>query len=253
MVSDGAAPRGDIMPIERSGQVGDGPNAVSPARARAFQAAARHSMRVRWLRRGILIGAAAASLGLVWYSWFRAQDIGDLHFSLESFGISGDKITMEHPRLTGVRRDGKPYDVTAESGVQSPKDPTRTVLTRLNAKLRMADDSDTHITGDGGTYDSNTQVLDLAGNVHIKGVNFDLAMRSASMNFKTNIFGSTEPVRLDFNNGWIEADTLSSTENGVEITFQGNVRSQFTQPPQDADAAQDAAAKDAAEGGQKGQ
>jgi lipopolysaccharide export system protein LptC len=250
MISDGAAPRGDIMPGERPGEA---PGALGPARARAFEAAARHSRRVRWLRRGILIGAAVGSLGLIWYSWFRARDIGDLNFSLESFGISGDKITMERPRLTGVRRDGKPYDVTAASGVQSPRDPTRTALTKLDAKLRMADDSDTRITGDSGTYDSNTQVLDLAGNVHIKGVNFDLAMRSASMNFKTNVFGSNEPVRLDFNNGWIEADGLSSTENGVQITFEGNVRSQFTQPPEDAQGVPQAPAKDAAESGQKGQ
>lgn len=234
MISGGAAARGEIMPIDPPGQAGDGLGDGNPVRARAFHAAARHSARVKWLRRGILIGAAVVTVSLVWYSWFRSQDMGEVNFSLDSFGISGDKITMEHPRLTGVRRDGKPYDVTAESGVQNPKDPSRTALTKLNAKLRMADDTDTRIIGDSGTYDSNSQVLDLAGNVHIRSVNFDLAMRSASMNFKTNVFGSNEPVRLDLNNGWIEADSLASTENGVEVTFQGNVRSQFTQPPEDA-------------------
>jgi hypothetical protein len=97
----------------------------------------------------------------------------------------------------------------------------------------MSDDSETRITGDAGAYDSESQNLDLAGNVHIRGVNYDLAMRTATMNFKTNVFGSKDPVRLDFDRGWIEADSLSSTENGVEITFQGNVRSHFVQPPDD--------------------
>jgi lipopolysaccharide export system protein LptC len=237
MISGSAGARGETMPTEGPRQTGDGFPAANPVRARAFRSASRHSARVKWLRRAILLGAAAATFGVLGYSYFGAQDIGDLHFSLERFGISGDKITMERPRLTGVRRDGKPYDVSAETGVQNPKDPSRTFLTKLDAKLRMADDSNTLITGETGTYDSNTQVLDLAGNVHIRGVNFDLAMRSATMNFKTNIFGSNEPVRLDFSSGWIESDALSSTENGVEITFLGNVRSQFVQPPEDASAA----------------
>jgi len=237
MISGGVAARGEPMPIEGSGRTGEGFDPASATRSRAFRAAAQHSARIKWLRRLIVVGAAAASVSLVWYSWFRAHDIGDLHFSLENFGISGDKITMEHPRLTGVRRDGKPYDVTAETGVQSPKDPNHTALTKLDAKLRMSDDSDTRITGDTGAYASTEQVLDLAGNVHIRGVNYDLTMRSATMNFKTNVFGSKEPVRLDFDRGWIEADSLSSTENGVQITFEGNVRSHFVQPPDDAPAA----------------
>lgn len=229
-----AAARDGIMSIDGNRPIGEGLPSANPARARAFRAAARHSSRVKRLRGAILIGAALTTAGLVGYSYFRAQDIGELNFSLESFGISGDKITMEHPRLTGVKRDGKPYDVTAETGVQSPKDPSRTLLTKLNAKLRMADDSETRILGDSGTYDSNSQILDLAGNVHVKGVNFDLSMRSASMNFKTNVFDSKEPVRLDFNEGWIEADMLSSTENATAITFSGNVRSQFTQQSDEA-------------------
>jgi lipopolysaccharide export system protein LptC len=232
MISGAAAARGDIMPNEGSGKFGEGVNPANPARARAFRAAARHSARIRWLRRAIVVGAVAGTVGLVWYSYFRASAVGDINFSLENFGISGDKITMQRPRLTGVRRDGKPYDVTAVSGVQNPKDPTRTALTKLDAKLRMADDSDTRITGDTGTYDSSSQVLDLSGDVQIKASNFLLSMRSATMNFKTNVFGSNEPVRLDFNNGWIEAESLSSTENGGEISFRGNVRSQFVQPPE---------------------
>ena len=180
-----------------------------------------------------MIGAAAATIGLVWYSWFRAHDIGDLHFSLESFGISGDKITMEHPRLTGVRRDGKPYDVIAETGVQNPKDPNHTALTKLNAKLRMSDDSETRITGDAGVYDFG--IADPRSCRQCPYQGRELRPRDAhrAMNFKTNVFGSKDPVRLDFDRGWIEADSLSSTENGVEITFQGNVRSHFVQPPDD--------------------
>ena len=39
---------------------------------------------------------------------------------------------------------------------------------------------------------SNEQVLTSPVTLHIRGVNYDLAMRSATMNFKTNVFGSKE-------------------------------------------------------------
>jgi lipopolysaccharide export system protein LptC len=234
MTAGAAAAQDKGMAGEGDRQIDDGFSPASSRRARAFRAAARHSALVKWLRRAILIGAVGATVGIVWYSYFRTEDMENFHLSLDRFGISGDKITMEHPRLTGLRRDGKPYDVTAESGVQNPKDPTRTVLNKLDAKLRMADDSETQILGDTGTYDSTAQVLNLSGNVRIKGANFVLSLRSATMNFKTNIFHSDEPVRLDFADGWVSADHLLSAENGEQITFSGDVKSEFTQPPQQA-------------------
>ncbi len=180
----------------------------------------------------ILIGAAAATGGIIWYSYFHAQNIGDAHLSLDSLGISSDKITMAHPRMTGLRRDGKPYDVIAETGVQSPKDPNRTVLTKLNAKLYMADGSETRILGDEGVYDNAAQTLDLSGNVRIKGANFTLSLRKMKMDFKANVFTSAEPVRLDLDNGWVEANGMNSSDSGETITFSGDVKSQFDQAAQ---------------------
>jgi lipopolysaccharide export system protein LptC len=202
-------------------------------RTRAFTAASRHSARVKWLRRLILGGAVLSTVGLVGYSWFRPLVQGDPHFSLEGIGISSDKVTMEHPKMTGVRRDGRPYEVIADYGVQNPRDPSRTTLYKLDARLHMSDNGETRILGDTGLYDSNGQTLDLDGHVHIKGVNYDLAMQSASMNFKTNAMLSRTPVQLDMDNGWIKADSMTMAGNGEQITFHGNVQSQFKQGPDD--------------------
>ncbi len=149
--------------------IGDAYARAQPGRTQAFKSAARHSARVKWLRRLILGGALLTTVGVIGYSWFRPLDQGDTHFSLESFGVSGDKVTMEHPKMTGVRRDGRPYEVTADTGVQNPRDPGRTTLTNLDARLHMSDDGGvTHILGESGLYDSDAQTLDLAGHVHIK-------------------------------------------------------------------------------------
>ena len=213
-------------------------SSAASGRTRAFTAATRHSVRVKWLRRLILGGAALATVGLVGYSWFSPIQ-GDTHISLEGIGISRDKVTMEHPKMTGVRRDGRPFEVIADSGVQNPRDTNRTTLYKLNARLHMSDNGETRILGDTGLYDSSAQTLDLDGHVHIKGANFDLAMQSATMNFKTNAMISKTPVRLDMDSGWVQADTMSMSDNGEQITFQGNVQSQFKQEPDEGAAAPD--------------
>jgi lipopolysaccharide export system protein LptC len=229
----GALARGGIMQADGPGPSGETVSRAVPGRSRAFRSAARHSARVRWLRRLVIVGAVATSVGVVWYSWFRTHDTADAHFSLESIGITGDRVTMERPRMTGVRRDGRPYEVTADSGVQSPRDPNRTDLTNLDARLRLSDDGETRVLGEHGIYDSVAQTLDLSGNVHIKGATYDLAMKSGAMNFKTNALSSSEPVRLDFKGGWVRSDQMTMTPNGEQIVFIGNVQSQFESAPED--------------------
>jgi lipopolysaccharide export system protein LptC len=225
--------QGVTMQNDRPGDIDNRFARAERGRSRAFKAAAQHSARVKNLRRYILGGAALTTLGVIGYSWLRPLDGGDTHFSLESFGISGDKVTMEHPKLTGVRRDGRPYEVTADSGVQNPHDPSRTTLNKLDARLRLSDDGETRVLGDRGVYDSNSQTLDLAGHVHIKGASYDLAMQTASMNFKTNALSSNTPVRLDMDAGWIQADSMTMTDNGEQITFLGNVQSLFKPAPEE--------------------
>jgi lipopolysaccharide export system protein LptC len=141
---------------------------------------------------------------------------------------------MERPKMTGVRRDGRPYEVTADSGVQNPSTPSRTTLYKLDARLHMSDSGETRILGDQGLYDSNAQTLDLDGHVRIEGVGYNLALESASMDFKTNRMMSKSAVRLDMDHGWILADSMTMIDNGEQITFLGNVRSEFRQDPDSA-------------------
>lgn len=231
-----AMTQGGLMPGE--GQDGEGGRLgrAPPGRSRAFADAARHSSRVKWLRRLIVGGAALTSIAVVGFSWLRSATVGDSNFSVESIGISGDKVTMAHPRLTGVRQDGRPYEVSADSGVQNPRDPNRTRLAKLDAHLHLSDDGETRVLGDEGLYDANAQTLDLTGHVRIKGAAFDLAMQSAQMNFKTSALSSNVPVRLDFNGGWVNSDKMSMTQNAEQITFLGNVRSEFKQGAPDSSA-----------------
>lgn len=212
---------------DQPGRAGNGPS--FPPRQRAFQAAARHSRRVKLLRRAIVGFAALGGISLFLISYFHTSDLPGAHLKLDRLGLSGDKITMENPKLTGVRRDGRPFEVTARSGIQNPRNPGQMDLDALDAKIRMTDDGDTRIVGDHGTYDSNAQSLLLSGHVHITSGSYNLTMDRALMNFKSNTMNANEPVLLTFGDGWISANSMSMSNNGAQLSFVGNVQSMLRQ------------------------
>ena len=211
------------------GDFDDGQARASQRRAQAFAAAARHSSRVKVLRRTMIGGASFACIALLGYTFLRPGEIAGAHLSLEKLGLSGDRITMDHPKLTGVRRDGRPYVVTAASGVQHPREPSRMELVALDARMHLSGDAETRVLGDKGLYDSNAQSLALSGHVSIASGDYLLTLQSADMNFKTSEMDSREASQLTFPGGWIHADAMNMSDNGAQITFSGNVQSQFQQ------------------------
>ncbi|MCW2274044.1 LPS export ABC transporter periplasmic protein LptC [Rhodoblastus acidophilus] len=225
------------MQDEQPGHFGDGLPRAPARRQHAFEAAARHSGRVKLVRRGIIGLAVLLTCVLFAFSYLRPSEIPGAHLQLDRLGISGDKITMENPKLTGVRRDGRPFEVTARSGVQNPRDPSRMELNELDAKMRLSEESDTRIVGDHGSYDSNAQTLLLSGHVRITSGAYKLTMNQALMNFKTNAMNSTDPVLLTFTDGWISANSLTMSDNGTQLSFVGNVQSTFRQVDPDNDPA----------------
>jgi lipopolysaccharide export system protein LptC len=222
MMSQSGYPRSD-----QPGLAGDGQ--PTPPRQQAFRAAARHTRRVKLLRRSIVGVAVFAGVSIFLISYFHTPDLPGSHLQLDHLGLSGDKITMENPKLTGVRRDGRPFEVTAQSGTQNPHEPSRMELNVLDAKIRMTDDGDTRIVGDHGTYDSNAQTLLLAGHVRITSGAYKLTMQRALMNFKSNSMYSNDPVSLTFGDGWVNANSMIMSDNGAQLSFVGNVQSTFQQ------------------------
>ena len=91
----------------------------SPTRrsgSRVFAAAMRHSARVRFL--GSLSSAARSARSLC--SLRLRCSIRSAGWpagvSIDGIGLDGTKVTMEHPKLTGFRKDGRPYLVNAKRG-----------------------------------------------------------------------------------------------------------------------------------------
>lgn len=195
-------------------------------KSEAFKRAAKHSLRVRRLRRGILVAAIGLAAGVMVFAFFDPfRAFLPAGVSIDSAGLNGSTVTMAHPKMSGYRKDGRPYDFTAESAVQNLKTPAILQLNALDAHVAMTD-SVAHIVSDVGVYDTAKETMSLKGNIRITSDSgADIRMRSAFIEFNGGNVVSQEPVAVSMPSGTVASDSMRMTGNGADVTFLGHVRS----------------------------
>jgi lipopolysaccharide export system protein LptC len=195
----------------------------------AFAVAARHTRRVRFFRRGIPVGCVAVIAISVTWAVFAPYTRSIANVAVGQVSVSGSRVTMEAPKLSGFRKDLKAFEVTAREAVQDIKMPTIIELQDLNARLETDPRQFARLQANQGVFDTAAEKLDLKGDVRVRmddgGHRID--MRSARIDMKTGNVDSSEPVKVDSGNGTIEADTVQVRQNGKHIVFEGRVRSTF--------------------------
>jgi lipopolysaccharide export system protein LptC len=205
---------------------------LDPRRRRAHARARRHSVLVRWLRRAIPLGAGAAGLAIVVGTWLNPfADLG-VSVSLGSIGVSGSKVTMESPRLSGYRsKDNRPYVVTAKAALQDVRKPFVIELQNMLGRLTTDESGGlAHIEATAGIFDTQKEALDLSQHIRLwtdKGQ--EARLTSAHVDFKAGAMSSREAVTVTMPTGSIKADGLDVTESGKTISFVGNVKAVFSQ------------------------
>src|SRR5436305_7172616 len=128
-----------------------------------FAIAARHSRMVRILRIAVPAVVALAMAGVIAISIFnpfRAL-MKQLPLDMDNLVVSGSKITMESPHLSGYAPDQRPYELWAKTATQDLTDPDHVDLKTLRAKVLMEDQSTVTLNARNGLFDTKQQVLDL--------------------------------------------------------------------------------------------
>ena len=195
------------------------------ARPHAFVDAGRHTDRVRFFRRAIIV-CCISTVGLILFVYL----FDPLHrlgggLSVGRVGLDGNRITMDSPRISGSRTDGLPYEVKAGSAVQDTTKPSIFELTDVDVRLGLSDGSTTTMVASTGTYSSDLDRLSVSGRVRIRNEGrYDMLLKSAVMDLKAGEMQSDKPVAVDLPDGRIEADAVQSFENGQKLVFNGNVR-----------------------------
>lgn len=193
-------------------------------RQAAFGAARRHTVLVRFLRRAIPIGAVVAVLALI-VAPFLNPLRGVANVSLGAVGISGGKVKMDTPRLSGYRKDNRPYEVTAEAALQEIRNPTQVELQTLTARLQMEREGWVTVNAKTGHFDTQKEKLRLVDDVRVKTeAGYDIRMKTADVDFKGGTVVSKEPVKVSQDQTTVDADSLDVKDNGALIVLQGRVR-----------------------------
>jgi lipopolysaccharide export system protein LptC len=194
-------------------------------RAPQFAAAERHSARVRLARGAILVGALGGVAMLAAIAIFDPFGPRTASFTFGALGVEGTKITMDKPRLTGFRNDGKPYSLTAEKAMQEAKHPESVELRGVEGEIGMTDNEPMRLRADAGVFDTVGERMDLTHNVRIGNARYDARLSSASVDFKTGLYRSDQPVEVKIGaDTTILADKATAINSGEQLVFEGRVR-----------------------------
>jgi lipopolysaccharide export system protein LptC len=192
-----------------------------------FQVAARHSRLVRALRVAVpaaVILAMAAIVAVSIFNPFRLL-LPKLPVDMGNLVVSGTKITMESPHLSGYTPDQRPYEVWAKTATQDVTDPDHVDLRALRAKVLMEDQSTTvTLDAQNGLMDTKQQVLDLHKDIFLQSSSgYEARLSQALVDMGKGTVTSDEHVDVKLLNGTLTADRLRIIGGGEVVRFEGNV------------------------------
>ena len=201
----------------------------------AFAAARAHSRLVRFLKRGIILGSAGFLALAIGYAIVDPFSKLPKDVSVAKTTLNGTKITMEYPKLSGFRKDGRPYQLLARSGVQDIRNPKVITLNEIDATIKISDTDTLKVSAPAGRFDSGGDLMQLNtsnsdSKIRLRGSSYAMTLESADINFKSGTVTSKDPVALVMSNGTINAKGLEVEDNGKRIVFVGDVRSVIRAP-----------------------
>ncbi|MDN5002813.1 LPS export ABC transporter periplasmic protein LptC [Bradyrhizobium sp. GCM10027634] len=195
------------------------------ALAAKFASAARHSRLVRILRIAVPVTVVLAMASLVAISTFlNPFTMIPIKVDSGNLVVTGTKITMESPHLSGFTPDQRPYELWAKTATQDITDPDHVDLADLRAKVLMEDQSTVFLDARTGRFDNKQQQLDLHKDVFVRtSTGYEARLNSAFVDMNKGTVSSDEHVDVKLTNGTLTADRLRITEGGDVIRFEGNV------------------------------
>ncbi len=193
--------------------------------ARAFQAARRHSRLVRILRAAVPAAVGVGTVLTVLVTYFTPlRMLNRLPINVGDLVVSGTKITMEKPHLSGFTKDARAYELSADAAAQDLTKPDVVELHNIHAKLQMQDKSTVEMTAVLGLYNSKGQVLKLDHNIDLSSsTGYAGHLTEAEVDVRNGNVVSDKPVQVKLLQGVLNSNGLSIENSGDLVRFVGGV------------------------------
>ena len=196
-----------------------------PAALGAAPADNPYSRRVARLK--LILPAIGIGLLLTVAAWPRLAPLFErLRFAWPAIDLrDARELRMLNPRYMGTDRNNHPFVLTAATGRQVPDRQDLMALTEPHADMQTRGGANLVLTAASGVYQSQTQLLDLFGNVtllHQNGTRF--LTQSAHLDFAANSGDGHQAIEGHGPSGDVWGDGFEIADKGDRIVFTGNAR-----------------------------
>jgi lipopolysaccharide export system protein LptC len=191
----------------------------------AFRSARRHSRAVRILRVAIPLAVVLGFTGIFLITYFNPlRMLAKLPIDVGNLVVSGTKITMEHPRLSGFTGDARAYELSADAAKQDLTKPDLIELRNIRAKVQMQDKSTVEVSATAGLYDSKGETLKLDQNIVLSSsTGYRGRLSEAMIDIRKGNVVSERPVEVELLQGTLNANRLEISDSGDLVRFGGGV------------------------------
>lgn len=200
-------------------------------RARAFRAAHRHSRMVRIMR--IFLPAASLCVFAVYVLTSNITiSIGNHTASVAKLELDGDSLRMVNPKMEGATEANGKYSVTADFAEQDISDPSTMRLNRITAQTTDAKKVWSRLTAPRGIFYSKAEKLDLFEAIEVSSSNgLAASLKSATINMKTQVVRTQDPVVVRMLNGTVHAHTMELDMKKRRVIFRHQVKVHMRKKP----------------------
>ena len=191
---------------------------------RAFKAARRHSRVVRILRIAVpaSVGLVVVIVALVTF-FNPLRMLARLPINIDNLVVSGTKVTMEQPHLSGFTSDARAYELTADTAAQDMTKPDLVELRNIRAKVEMQDKSMMELTAITGLYDSKGETLRLDRDIRLNTSSYRARLSEAMIDIRKGSVVSEHPVEVKMLQGTLNANRLDIVDSGEVVRFHDGV------------------------------
>jgi lipopolysaccharide export system protein LptC len=138
--------------------------------------------------------------------------------------ISGSKVTMESPKLSGYTRDQRWYELNAKSAAQDITKPDMVELSEVRAKIQTDEKSTIFLSATDGSFNRKAGTLTLNRNIVLKSsAGFELHLEEAVIDTGSGEVVSNKPVAVFTQDATLNADRLEVMQSGDVVRFLGSV------------------------------
>ncbi|WP_127089020.1 hypothetical protein [Aquabacter cavernae] len=194
-----------------------------------FARAHRHSRFVRFVKRALPVALIVGLVVLIALPIARQLTaVMELPFEVGALHLSGTRLTMEVPKLSGFTDDGRAYRVNASTASQDLTNPDVLDLTDVDARMELANKNWATVKSPEGSVDTKRQIIWLRNGVDLgSGSGYAGRLKDAEVDTKAGSLITQNPVILTYKDGKLVADRMTVTDRGNRAFFEGHVQLDF--------------------------